>query len=321
MKKKIPSQCGLSESEAKARLKQYGYNELAHKKKMPGILKFLSYFKNPLIIMLIISAIISGLTGEFKSMAVILFMVFLSVVLNFYQEHKSGQAAEKIAKKLATKALIIRGGKQQEILTRYLVPGDLLILSAGDIIPADAELLEADDFYINESILTGESFPVQKDPDDKKGRLIFSGTNVVSGFARALVVKTGLSTEYGQIASHLRENDTPNAFELDIKSFGMLIIKIITFIVLIIFIINALYHKDLIDSLVFAIAVAVGVTPELLPMIMSVNMARGAIKMAKGGVIVKRLNAIPDFGSMDILCTDKTGTLTQDKIPLLNTST
>lgn len=308
---------GLSSQEAKERLKQYGLNELAGKRKLSGFLKFISYFKDPLIILLIISAIISGITGEFKSMAVILIMVFLSVILNFYQEHKSNQAAEKIAKKLATKALVIRDGQTQEIITKYLVPGDIIALSAGDIIPADADLIEADDFYVNESVLTGESFPAEKNPQDKKGKMIFSGTNVVSGFAKAIITKTGINSEYGKIASELRSTETPNAFELGIKSFGLLIIKIITFIVIIIFIINTLYHKDIIDSLIFAIAVAVGVTPELLPMIMSVNMARGSIKMAKKGVIVKRLNAIPDFGSMDILCTDKTGTLTQDKITVV----
>ncbi len=245
-------------------------------------------------------------------------MVFLSIGLNFYQEHKSNKAAEEIAKKLAVRATVLRDGKKEEILTKYVVPGDILLLSAGDIICADGIIIESDAFFVNESALTGESFPLEKTAGGKdQDSKVFSGTNVVSGFCRALITETGKETEYGKIAENLLAPEEVNAFESGIKDFGYLIVKVITFIVIIVFIINALFHKDIIDSFIFSIAIAVGVTPELLPMIMSVNMAKGSIKMAKKGVIIKRLNAIPDFGSMDILCTDKTGTLTEDKIALI----
>jgi Mg2+-importing ATPase len=211
----------------------------------------------------------------------------------------------------------MRDGLKIDIPTKYIVPGDVVCLSAGDIVPADGRLICADDFFVNESILTGESFPVEKNIANPEANQVFSGTNVVSGYASFMVTATGQKTNYGQIAKNLDTKERPNAFEIGIKNFGVLIIKVILFIVTIIFLINAITGKDVISSIIFSIAVAVGVTPELLPMIMSFNMSRGAVKMAKKGVLVKRLNAIPDFGSMDILCTDKTGTLTQDKITVV----
>lgn len=311
------SEKGLSESDAGNRLKLYGPNDISRQKKIPLIFKFLSYFKNPMIIILIVAATFSGLTGSYRSTIIIFAMIFFSVIMNFYQEHKSSRAAEKIAKKLALKTTVFRNGQKKEIAAKLIVPGDIVLLSAGDIIPSDGVLLEADDFFVNESVLTGESFPTEKSANDIKSSHIFSGTNVISGYARYLTTKTGLHTEYGQIAAKLGDQHEVNAFELGIKNFGYLIIKVILFIVVVIFLINAIQKKDIMESIIFSIAVAVGVTPELLPMIMSVNMAKGSIKMSKKGVIVKRLNAIPDFGSMDILCTDKTGTLTQDKITVV----
>ncbi|MFA6918705.1 MAG: magnesium-translocating P-type ATPase [Patescibacteria group bacterium] len=309
---------GLSEKEATIRSRKYGLNEICKKKKIHPFIKFLSYFKNPLILILLVAAFISGLTGAFKNSIIITGMVFLSIGLNFYQEHKSNKAAEKIAKKLAVRTTVLRDGKKKEILTKYIVPGDVILLSAGNIVPADGVIFEADDFFVNESALTGESFPVEKIFGGKnKSGLVFSGTNVVSGYCQVLITATGAETEYGKIAKDISTPEEINAFESGIKDFGYLIVKVIIFIVVIIFLINGFLGKDLFSSFVFCIAVAVGVTPELLPMIMSVNMAKGAIKMAKKGVIVKRLNAIPDFGSMDILCTDKTGTLTEDHITLI----
>jgi len=309
---------GLSEKEATKRSRKYGLNEICKKKKIHPFIKFLSYFKNPLILILLVAAFISGLTGAFKNSIIITGMVFLSIGLNFYQEHKSNKAAEKIAKKLAVRTTVLRDGKKKEILTKYIVPGDVILLSAGNIVPADGVIFEADDFFVNESALTGESFPVEKIFGGKnKSGLVFSGTNVVSGYCQVLITATGAETEYGKIAKDISTPEEINAFESGIKDFGYLIVKVIIFIVVIIFLINGFLGKDLFSSFVFCIAVAVGVTPELLPMIMSVNMAKGAIKMAKKGVIVKRLNAIPDFGSMDILCTDKTGTLTEDHITLI----
>jgi len=306
---------GLTNEEAIKRSALFGYNQIAKVKKLNPIWLFLSYFKNPLIIILMVASIISGLTGQIKSMGIILTMIFLSVVLNFYQEHKSSQAAEKIAKRLAIRTKILRDGKEQELDTKYSVPGDVIYLSAGDIVPADGKLISADDFFINESSLTGESLPVEKRVIENN--LIYSGTNIISGYGQFLVTNIGTDTEFGQIAKKLNQADEENAFEKGIKDFGFLIIKVIAFIVVTIFIINALMHKGVFNSFLFALAVAVGVTPELLPMIMSVNMSKGAIKMSKKGVLVKRLNTIPTFGSMDVLCTDKTGTLTEDQITVI----
>jgi len=306
---------GLSMNEAIKRSGIFGYNQIAAKKKRHPFIKFLSYFKNPLILILIGAAIISGLTGEIRSTIIILTMVFLSVLLNFYQEHKSDKAADKIARRIAIRAQILRDGKEQELDTKYIVPGDIVFLTAGDIVPADGKIIEANDFYLNESSLTGESMPVEKDAP--QNNVIFSGTNVISGFGKFLVTTIGLETEFGQIAKKIARPEIENAFEKGIKSFGFLIIRVIALIVGAIFLINSILHKGIFDSFIFALAVAVGVTPELLPMIMSVNMAKGAMKMEKNGVLVKRLNSIPTFGSMDILCTDKTGTLTQDKITVI----
>jgi len=314
-KKLITDPKGLSQKEAISRSQYFGYNQIAKAKKISLVFKFLSYFKDPLIIILIVAALISGSTGQIKSMVIILTMIFLSVLLNFYQEHRSSKAAEKIAKRLAIKARILRDGKEQELDTKFIVPGDIIMLSAGDIVPADGKIISADDFFLNESSLTGESLPVEKSASENN--TIFSGTNVISGFCQYLVSTTGSSTEFGQIAQKISRPQVENAFEAGIKSFGFLIIRVIAVIVVIIFLINALMHKGFFNSFLFALAVAVGVTPELLPMIMSVNMAKGAMKMAKHGVLVKRLNSIPTFGSIDILCTDKTGTLTEDKITVI----
>jgi len=306
---------GLSSNEAEKRLNTYGPNKSKKNEELSLFLKVFSYFKNPVIIILIFAVIISLMTGDNRNATVIGIMILLSVALNFQQEYKSSKAAEKIAKKLALYATIIRDGKESKCLAETIVPGDIISLSAGDIIPADAQIIEADDFFVNESNLTGESFPVEKQRDELN--IIYSGTNVLSGFATALVNKTGSATEYGKIADKINEHETLNAFEVGIYKFGTFLIKVIILIVSAIFIINTWQHKGLLESLVFSVAVAVGVTPELLPMIMSVNMAKGSINMAKQGVIVKRLGAIPDFGSMDILCTDKTGTLTQDRITVV----
>ena len=309
---------GLTTKEAISRSAKYGNNEISKKKKTSLVVKFLSYFNNPLVIILIVAAILSGLTGEIKNLVIIFSMVLLSVIMNFYQEYKSSKAAEDIAKKLAVRATVMRNGSKAEIQTKHIVPGDVVLLSAGDIVPADGRIIQSDDFFINESIYTGASFPQEKTANEEgDNNVVFSGTNVVSGYSQIQIVNTGANTEYGKIADKLTDTNEVNAFEVGIKDFGYLIIKIIILIVLVIFLINAIEKKNLLDSFIFSIAVAVGITPELLPMIMSVNMAKGSINMAKKGVIVKRLSAIPDFGSMDILCTDKTGTLTEDRITLV----
>jgi len=312
---------GLTSKTAAERIEVFGYNETIKKKKVHFLIELLRRFRDPLVMILIVAATVSGFVGEFKNTVIILFMVVLSVTMNFYQEHKSGKVAEKLVERLATKATVLRDGKKVDILVKYIVPGDVVALSAGDIIPADGRILESDDFFVNESALTGESYPVEKVVSGGKQEsehIVSAGTNVVSGWAQYAVVRTGRNTEYGAIAEKATEPLEVNAFEVGIKSFGYLIIKATVFIVCAVFFINIILHKsDLFEAFIFSVAVAVGLTPELLPVIMSVNMAKGSLKMAKKGVIVKRLNAIPDFGSMDILCTDKTGTLTEDRIEVV----
>lgn len=307
---------GLNDVEVKQRLAIYGSNDLKKDKEVNPIVKFVSYFKDPMIIILTLAAIISAATGSSRSAMVIGAMILMSVLLNFYQEHKSNRAAAKIAARINIFTNVFRQGKKIKVAAQTVVPGDIVLLSAGDIIPADGIILEADDFFLNESVLTGESLPLEKS-SNQGNNLVFSGTNVVSGFSKILVIKTGEQTEFGSIAQSLDKKESANAFELGIKKFGYLIIRTIAIIVAIIFLLNAILKKDIVESLIFSIAVAVGVMPELLPMIISVTMSRGSIKMSKRGVLVKKLNSIPDFGSMDILCTDKTGTLTQDKITVI----
>ncbi len=308
----------LSQLDAEKIAKTYGYNEVQKAKKITWILKFLSYFKDPLIIVLLICAAISWSTWQYKNSIILTLMIFLSVILKYYQETKSDKAVQKILQKLEIKSKVLRDGQEKSISTKHIVPGDVVLLSAGDIIPADGTLIQADDLFVNESSLTGESFPMEKLVDGElNAALVFSGTNVVSGYARFLVTGTWANTEYGKIAQQLIKPLPLTASELGIKKFWYLIIKVIIFIVVIILLINAINHKNILESIIFALAVAVGITPELLPVIMSINMANGSVKMADKWAIVKRLNAIPDFWSMDILCTDKTGTLTEDKITLV----
>jgi Mg2+-importing ATPase len=320
------SKSGLTSREAENRLKIYGYNELAKRKKRRVIVEFLSRFKSPLVAILLIAGLISGFTGETVNAAIIFSIVLLSVVLDFYQETKAEKASEMLKEKVATTATVLRDGVKQEVKLSEIVPGDMIYLSAGDIVPADARVLTAKDLFLNESALTGESFPVEKtatsfNPKDtlitERSNYLFMGTSVVSGSATAVVAKTGSSSEYGKISKKLVAKMPETEFERGIRKFGYLIMQVTIFLVIFVFLINALYRRGVLESLLFAVALAVGITPELLPMIITVNLSRGAMAMSKKGVIVKRLASIQNFGSMDVLCTDKTGTLTQNKITLV----
>ncbi|MGB9915166.1 MAG: magnesium-translocating P-type ATPase [Candidatus Bathyarchaeales archaeon] len=317
---------GLSSEEAEKRLRIYGYNELAKKKKRATIIDFLSHFLSPLIIILMIAGLISGFLGEVINVIIIFSIIFVSVILDFYQESKAERAAEMLKEKVTTTATVLRDGAKQEVKLAEIVPGDIIFLSAGDITPADARVIIAKDLFLNQSALTGESFPVEKTatPIKSKGTSItewsnclFMGTSVVSGTATAVVLKTGSLTEYGKIAKRLVEKEPETEFEKGLRGFGFLIMQATFLLVMFVFFINALYKRDVLESLLFAVALAVGLTPELLPMILSVNLSKGALAMSKKGVIVKRLSAIENFGSMDVLCTDKTGTLTENKIKLV----
>ena len=320
------SPSGLSSEEAEKRLTIYGYNELAKRKRRTAIANFLSHFRSPLVIILLIAGAISGFLGEIVNFTIIFSIVLMSVILDFYQESKAEKAAEMLKEKVATTATVLRDGVKREVKLSMIVPGDIIYLSAGDIVPADARVIAAKDLFVNQSTLTGESFPVEKTstPLGLKGatltewsNCLFMGTSVVSGTATAVVLKTGGHTEYGRIAKRLVEKEPETEFERGIRGFSFLIMQVTFLLVIFVFFINALYKRDVLESLLFAVALAVGLTPELLPMIITVNLSKGALAMSKKGVIVKRLASLENFGSMNVLCTDKTGTLTENRIKLV----
>lgn len=306
---------GLSSKEAAQRLKHYGYNEIAESKKFSGLLDFLLRFKNPLVLILVFAATISAVTGDPTSAAIIISIVLLSVVLDFFNTYKSQKAAEELKEKVMVMAEVVRDGKVTPLPLRMIVPGDVVELEAGDIIPADGKIILAKDLFLNESSLTGESFPAEK----QEGAPLYLGTNVVTGTAQMLVETTGTKTKFSKIAESLETPERPTNFDRSIKDFSYLIMKITFILVIFIFLVNAVIKGSgyILESFLFAAALAVGLTPELLPMIITLNLSKGSLAMSKHGVIVKKLSSIQNFGAMDVLCTDKTGTLTEDKIALV----
>jgi Mg2+-importing ATPase len=320
------SKSGLPTEEAENRLKIYGHNELAKRKKRTGIMEFFYHLRNPLVFILLFAGLVSGLTGEMVEATIIFSIVLLSVVLDVYQESKAEKAAEVLKERVATTATVFRDGVKKEVKLSEIVPGDAIYLSAGDIVPADARIINAKNLFVDQSALTGESFPVEKTATSLKEKIeeitewdnyLFLGTSAVSGTATAVVVKTGSSTEYGKIAKRLVAREPETEFERGLRRFGSLMMEVTLFLVLFVFFVNALFLRAVLESLLFSVALAVGLTPELLPMILSINLSRGAISMSKNGVIVKRLASIQNFGNMDVLCTDKTGTLTENRITLV----
>jgi Mg2+-importing ATPase len=320
------SEKGLSRKEALKRLEKYGFNIFDERKKKHVVLQFLSNFTNPLVLILVFISIFSLITGEPFDAGIVFAMVLMSVVLNFIQEYKAGRAAEKLKEKISHTSSVVRDGVAKEVSVKDICVGDVIELNAGDIIPADCRIIQCKDLYTNQSSLTGESFPAEKIFDalsastetlTEMKNMLFQGTNVVTGSALAVVVKTANSTEFGKIAKDLVKQEQPDEFTKGVTNFSLFILRVIILFVLFILIVNSILKQDFFESLLFSIAVAVGLTPEFLPMIMSVTMAKGSINMAKRGVLVKKLAAIPSFGSMDVLCTDKTGTLTEDKIQLV----
>jgi Mg2+-importing ATPase len=317
---------GLSSAEVSARRLRYGPNTLEERRRLSLPLKFLSRFRNPLVIILLVAAAISALTGDLTSFIIISTIVLMSAVLDTVQEYRAEEAAEALKVSVALKERVLRDGQEVTVLGQDLVPGDVVLLAAGDLVPADGRLVESRDFFVNEALLTGESYPAEKHARDEgvdnsevaeATNAAFMGSSVMNGSARLLVCRTGLTTQLGQISSSLRRAAPPTALEQGTRQFGMLIVRLTEILVLFVLLINiAVFHRPWLESFLFAVALAVGLTPELLPMIVSVTLARGAIRMAKAQVIVKRLGAIHDLGSMDVLCTDKTGTLTEAKIRL-----
>jgi len=320
---------GLTSQQAEEALKVYGYNEVAKKEKRTAIIKFLLLFKNPLVLILLFAGLISGVLGEVVNATIIFIMVFMSVILMFLQESKAEKAAEGLKERVATTTTVLRDDAKREIKLSEVVPGDIISLSAGDVVPADARLTTAKDFFIDQSALTGESFPLEKmaaslTPKqactiNEWGNYLFMGTSVVSGSGSAVVVKTGGFTEYGKVVKKIVERRPETEFERGLRRFGYLIMQVTFLLVSFVFLMHAArYHGGhVLESFLFAVALAVGLTPELLPMILSINLSKGALAMSKKGVIVKRLSSIQNFGNMDVLCTDKTGTLTENKVTLM----
>jgi P-type Mg2+ transporter len=316
---------GLTSAQADTRLGQFGHNDISQARKRPVIIQFLEHFKNLLVIILLIAAGISLVVGEVTDAVIIFIIVIASVTLDFFQEYKAGNAAEMLRQKIISKASVLRDGDRTELPITGLVPGDIIFLAAGDIVPADARLLEARDLYINQSALTGEPFPVEKTagiadpktPPADAANYVFLGTSVVSGTATAIITRTGMSTEFGKVAKTLVDRPPETEFERGLKQFSYLMSKFIFFLVIFVFFINALFRHGVLESLLFSIALAVGMTPELLPMILSLNLSKGSVAMSQKGAIVKHPESIQNFGSMDVLCTDKTGTLTENQIALV----
>ncbi len=316
---------GLTSSEAADRLKQAGLNMLRPPRKRALVFQFLARFKNPLVIILLAASAVSAFTGDVTSFLIISAIVIMSVTLDFIQEHRAGKAAEELRQSVAIRVQALRDGKKVEIPAAVLVPGDVVLLAAGDLVPGDGRVLEARDFFVNQALLTGESYPVEKFPRDLSGNgrdmadavnSVFMGTSVVSGSATVLICRTGPDTALGEIADTLMVKAPPTSFEQGTQRFGLLIMRFTVLLVLFVVLVNAAFHRPWLESFLFAVALAVGLTPELLPMVVSVTLARGAMRMAKKKVIVKRLESIHNLGSMDVLCTDKTGTLTEARIRL-----
>ncbi len=316
---------GLTSEAAKRRLREYGPNSLAKQQRFQTLFDFLRLFANPLIIILLIASSVSFVLGQQADAIIIILMVFLGVLLNFYQEYQSRHAMEALRQQVASTALVVRDGKEQELPVTDLVPGDIIILNAGSLVPADCRLIEEKDLYVRESALTGESMPVEKEAKDLAGgthgvtdaeNSVFLGTAVQSGIARAVVVRTGAKTAFGAIAQRLAERSPETEFDRGIRQFALMITRVILFLVTFAFFVNIGFKRPLLESFLFSVALAVGLTPELLPMIISVTLAQGAKRMAKKKVIVKQLASIENFGSMEILCSDKTGTLTIGEVVL-----
>lgn len=315
---------GLSSAEASKRLGLYGKNSLKARKQTTIAGLFFNQLKSPIMLILLFATLISAYLSDWIDAVIILLIIVGSAVLSVVQEYSANHATEKLQSQVSAKASVLRGGQPQAIPVEEVVPGDIVMLNAGSMIPADGVVLEAKDFFVNQAVLTGETFPVEKMPGqvpantpvNDRTNCVFMGTNVRSGSAKVVVAQTGVQTAFGQIAGRLNLRPPETEFERGIKVLGYLLTEVMFVLVITIFALNVFFHKPVIDSLLFSIALAVGLTPQLLPAIININLSKGAQAMAVQGVIVRRLEAIENFGSMDILCTDKTGTITAGVVQL-----
>ncbi|NLD43807.1 MAG: magnesium-translocating P-type ATPase [Chloroflexi bacterium] len=315
---------GLPQEEAEARLRQYGPNAMQAGPRTAALALLAGQFKSPLVLILIFAAVVSAIVGEWVDAAIILVIVLGSTLLSFIQEYNASNAVERLRSRVVVRANVLRSGQRQPVPLPEIVPGDVVLLAAGSLIPADGVVLDAQDLFVNQAVLTGETFPVEKKPGttaadaglSERTNCLFMGTSVTSGTGRLLIVHTGRATVFGQIADRLRLRPPETEFERGIQRFGYMLTQVMLVLVVAVLALNIFLAKPPIDSLLFALALSVGLTPELLPVIIGVTLSHGAQRMARGKVIVRRLNAIENFGSMDVLCTDKTGTLTEGGVRL-----
>lgn len=314
---------GLNSNDVKNRLDIYGYNKIILEKNNSALMLYLKEIINPLNILLIVLSIISYFTHDFKAAIIIFSMVILGTTMKFLQERRADNSIKKLKAMVSTNSTVIRNGKEEEISIENLVPGDIIMLSSGDMIPADVIILSSKDLLLNQSSLTGESHPIDKNSDINKmdnkfeaKNICLMGSNVTSGTAIAMIINTGINTYFSSVANKIINNNPSTGFDKGVNKFTWMMIKFLIVMVPLVFLINGISKGDYLEAFLFAMAVAVGLTPEMMPMIMSVNLSKGAIAMSKKKVIIKKLNSIQNLGAMDILCTDKTGTITEGKTSL-----
>jgi len=315
---------GLTTTQAQKLLAQYGPNSFSTKQRQSSLQLLLNQFKSPIIIILILAAILSIFLGDITDAVIILTIVIASGLLGFWQERGAANALEKLLAVVQIQVTVLRDGNSVKIPLAQIVPGDIVMLSAGTTIPGDCLLLDSDDLFLDEAALTGETFPVEKkvglEPAETllshRTNVLFMGTHVVSGNAQAVVVHTATNTEFGKVSERLKQKPPQTEFERGIQQFGYFLMEVTLLLIVIIFAVNVYLARPVLDSFLFSLALAVGLTPQLLPAIISINLAQGAKQMARHKVIVKRLASIENFGSMNVLCADKTGTLTEGQVQL-----
>jgi len=321
------SENGLKDEEAASRLEEYGLNEIPSAERRTSLSILLAQFKSPLVYVLIFASVLASLLGEITEAIIIVVIMLVNALLGFAQEHKSERAVAELRKYLSYTATVVRNGKKIAINTNKLVPGDLVYLAIGDVVPADIRLLEADAFQINESVLTGESIPIDKNASPVEidnplphqlSNIALMGSTVADGSGRGVVVATGKRSYFGHVATKLALLPPKTDFQKNIARFGNFLVKLILLLTVFVFLVNSILGHGVLESLIFSLALAVGIIPEALPVIITVGLSGGALRLVKKNVVVKKLEAIEDIGNVDVLCTDKTGTLTQNKVVAQN---
>ncbi|HTQ00200.1 MAG TPA: HAD-IC family P-type ATPase, partial [Casimicrobiaceae bacterium] len=306
-----PLPIGLTQQEAEGRLRASGPNVIPPRGRHSVAVEYLLHLRNPLVLLLIASSVVLGWTGDLPSMTIILAIVLASVTLDFVQEHRAERALARLQATVAATAIVVRDGARRQVPVADLVPGDIVMLTAGDVVPADGAVAKADRLFVNEAALTGETYPLEKRPGPPgESAAVRMGTFVTNGTATMRVEATGASTALATIAADLTAPRPEPPLEREARRFGMMILRFTFFLVLFVLLVNAAMHRAWLESFLFAVALAVGLTPEFLPMITTVTLAQGAVRMAREKVIVKHLPAIQDLGSIDVFCSDKTGTIT-----------